>query len=121
MLQHALQHAMQRTLQNTLQHALQHALQRTLRHTLQYALQHTLPHTLQHMLQRDLRYLLFLFFTDSQESWVATTFGGVDGTLSAGLYGNSEKARFRRVKPDLVAPGVNIVSARSDGDSFSGT
>jgi len=62
-----------------------------------------------------------LFSTDSQESWVATTFGGVDGTLSAGLYGNSEKARFRRVKPDLVAPGVNIVSARSDGDSFSGT
>ena len=27
---------------------------------------------------------------------------------------------FHRIKPDLVAPGVNIVSARSDGDPFSG-
>lgn len=42
-----------------------------------------------------------------------TVFGGKTYTDIAAL-------RFKRFKPDLVAPGVGIISARSDGDPNSG-
>ena len=55
----------------------------------------------------------------SQAPWLADSFGGTGGSQSEGLYGAVDATQYRRLKPDLVAPGINIVSARSDGDPMS--
>ena len=55
----------------------------------------------------------------SQAPWLADSFGGTGGSQSEGLYGAVDATQYRRIKPDIVAPGINIVSARSDGDPLS--
>ena len=46
--------------------------------------------------------------------------GGAGAGAGAGMFGDGRGASLRRVKPDVVAPGMNVLSARSDGDAFSG-
>jgi len=61
---------------------------------------------------------------DKQAPWIPNSYLGTGQKVgqgqSPGVYRDVEKVSFHRIKPDLVAPGVNIVSARSDGDPFSG-
>ena len=56
---------------------------------------------------------------DRQAPWLAKSFGGTGDTQSEGLYGAVDAVEYQRIKPDIVAPGINIVSARSDGDPLS--
>jgi hypothetical protein len=50
----------------------------------------------------------------------AETFMGVGKVDKGNFFKDLQKLKFGRIKPDLVAPGINTVSGRSDGDPNSG-
>uniref|UniRef100_A0A6U5W4B8 Peptidase S8/S53 domain-containing protein n=1 Tax=Guillardia theta TaxID=55529 RepID=A0A6U5W4B8_GUITH len=66
------------------------------------------------------RYLTENFGAEAMDATSGRGYGVSQQAASSSIFSSLDQLQFARVKPELVAPGVNVIAGRSDGNPISG-